>query len=422
MTKRSGSVAYLDGIRGVAAFGVFLNHFSLAFYNAYFTQKPETSHLKGLEIAYSQSYWSFINNGGFCVAIFFVLSGFVLSRKYFRSNDTEVLISGLHRRFIRLYIPIAFALIISYILMTNHLYFNDPTSRITLSEWFIKQWRFGEIEKRLFNSITFSTMFSGDSSFDTCLWTISYEFYGSLFVYAFLLFTHYTSRYRLFMMFLAMYYFYVMDGHFYMAFVAGMTLCYTEQWIEKRRTSMTTVLAIGLFVVSLIMGSLPFCGPLPDSWQESVKETVWDYTPWCFTIAAYLLVLSFILSPILQKGISIKPLRFMGYISFSLYLLHPLFLGSFTSWLFLKLHADMGYNQSAVIAFLATTALLIPASWLMAKYIDQFGIRLAHKAYEYVRNPTRGAKNSVAEPVAADVAPAAVPEKPAKGGKPKQKN
>jgi peptidoglycan/LPS O-acetylase OafA/YrhL len=385
--KQNDSVVYLEGVRGVAAFGVFLNHFSLAFYNAYFTQKPAASHLNGYELDYGHTLYSFINNGGYCVAIFFVLSGFVLSRKYFRSNDVEVAISGLHRRFIRLYIPIAVTLIISYLLMTSHLYFNDAASHITLSDWFIKQWHFLEPEKRLWASLTYGTMFYGDASFDTCLWTISYEFYGSLFVYAFLVFTHYTNRYRILMMFLAMYYFYVTSSPFYMAFVLGMTLCYTERWIEKNRTNLTTVIALALLAASLMLGSGPFCSPSPDSWQDTIKTTIWDYTPWCLTVAAYFLVLAFILSPLLQKMLSIRPFRFLGYISFSLYLLHPLLLGSFSAWLFLQLHDTHGYNPSALIVFFSTIAILIPLSWIMAKYIDQFGIRLAKNLYEYVRKP-----------------------------------
>lgn len=396
MLTQRNSISYLDGIRGLAAFGVFLNHFSLAFYFAYFSLKPERSHLHGLEMAYSHSLLSFLNNGGYFVAIFFVLSGFVLSRKYFRSDETEVLVSGLHRRFIRLFVPIGFALILSYILMSNHLYSNDVSSNITLSDWFVKQWRFGDIEKRLWNSFTYSTMFSGDASFDTCLWTMSYEFYGSMFVYAFLLFTHHTKKYRLLMMCLAMYYFYVMNLPFYISFVFGMTLNYTEQWIEKRRHVMTNVIAIALFAASLVLGSIPFCSPFPDTWQALIKESSGDYTPWCLPVAAYMLVLAFILSPVMQKIASIKPLKFLGFISFSLYLLHPLLLGSFSSSLFLKLYRGMGYNKAALAVFGATTVVLILASWVMAKYVDQFGIRLAQRVYELTRRPKDSDKNDKA--------------------------
>lgn len=396
--KRKDSVAYLDGIRGTAAFVVFLNHFCMAFYSAYFYMKPELSHLNGLEIEYSKSYFSFLNNGGFAVAIFFVLSGYVLSRKYFISNDLEVTISGLHRRFIRLYIPIAFTLIISYILLIQHAYSNDATSRITLSEWFFKQWRISEPETRLLGSLTYGTMFAGDASFDTCLWTMSYEFYGSLFVFAFLAFTHFTKRYRLLLAFLAMYYFYRANSPFYIAFILGITLCYTERWIQEKKGAMTTVIGVVLLIIGLLMGSLPMCAPAAESAQANFKEIVWDYTPWCLTIGAYILVLGFVISNPLQKIVSLAPFRFLGFISFSLYLIHPIILGSFSSSFFLNLYPSKGYNGAALVVFISTIALLLPVSWVMAKYVDQFGIRLAKNVYERMRGSKAETK---AHPIAA---------------------
>ncbi len=419
MPQKNGNVAYLDSIRGIAAFLVFINHFSLAFYPSYFSQKPEASHLNGFEMAYSITYWSFITNGGFQVAIFFVLSGFVLSRKYFLTDDLEVAISGLHRRFIRLYVPIAVTLIISYILLTSNLITNDASSRITLSDWFIKQWRISEPASRLWGSLTYGTMFAGDASFDTCLWTMSYEFYGSLFVFSFLVFTHFAKRYRLLMMFFAMYYFYMSKSPFYMAFVLGMTMCYTEQWMKKRQGIATTIIATGLLVFSLLLGSIPFCSPLPDSRQEAFKDIVWDYTPWCLTIGAYLLVLSYVMSPLLQKIVSFKPLRFLGYISFSLYLIHPLILGSFSSSMFLSFYnSSKDYNGSVIKVFVATVAVLIPISWVMARYVDQSGITLAKKVYNIFRKPLdkkpsylqdRDENKPDATPVVAVSAPAPAP-------------
>ena len=134
MTKTVSKIAYLDGIRGVAAFLVFFHHFLLAFYSAYYTFDLNASNLPGWEVRYGQSLFSVITNGHFCVCIFFVLSGFVLSRKYFQSQKLEVLVSGANRRFLRLYIPIAFTMIIAYILMKAGLFFNVDVSKLTHSE------------------------------------------------------------------------------------------------------------------------------------------------------------------------------------------------------------------------------------------------------------------------------------------------
>jgi peptidoglycan/LPS O-acetylase OafA/YrhL len=411
------TVIYLDGIRGVAAFFVFLNHFCLAFYPAYFNFKPEMSHLNGAELYYQKSLFSFITNGGFQVAIFFILSGYVLSRKYLQSGDLQIPVSGLHRRFLRLWIPVAFTIIVSYLLLKANLITNHVSSHITLSDWFDRQWRFSEPGIRLFKSLIYGTMFAGDASFDTCLWTISYEFYGSLFIFSFLVFTHFIPRYRLLMMFFAMCYFYLSKSPFYMAFVLGISMCYTEQWMKKRHGVLTTVIAVGLLIFSLMLGSVPFCSPLPDSRQEAFKDIVWDYTPWCLTIGAYLLVLAYVMSPLLQKIVSFRPFRFLGYVSFSLYLIHPLILGSFSSSMFLSFYnSSKDYNDSVIKVFVATVAILLPISWVMARYVDQSGIKLAKKVYDIFRKPLdkkpsylQDEDENVVEPKPALAVPAATP-------------
>ncbi len=385
MLQQHGKSAYLDGIRGVAAFGVFLNHFSLAFYSAWFTRKATTSHLGGYELQFSSSPFSFLINGAYFVAIFFVLSGFVLSRKYFRTADPEVLVSGMNRRFIRLYIPIAFTLLLSWFLMSNHLYYNTQASVITLSDWFSRLWRFTDPDGRLLASITYGTMFYGDASFDTCLWTISYELFGSYMVFLFLLLTHYTRKFRLPLLLLAIAACFALNSPFYLSFFLGITLCYTEQWADRQQFRAGTIVALMLIACSLLLGSLPYCTPIPGSWQDTIKNTIWDYTPWCLPAAAYLLVLAYIIAPPLQRLTGALPFRFLGYISFSLYLLHPILIGSYGAWLFLKLYETWDYNHSVFFTFLAIIALLLPVSWLMARFVDQLGITIAQNFYVQVK-------------------------------------
>ncbi len=167
----------------------------------------------------------------------------------------------------------------------------------------------------------------------------------------------------------------------------GVALCYLEPWIAERRGKLTSVLSVVLLVISLLLGSLPFCVTFPDTWQATIKTEVWDYTQWCTTLAAFLIIVANFLAPLLQKVMSLRLFRFLGYISFSLYLLHALVIGSFSSWLFLKLFDSYGYNTSVLIVFLSSTAVLLPCSWLMARFVDQPGILLAKRVYGWVKNP-----------------------------------
>jgi len=122
MQKPTNKIFYLDGIRGVAAFMVVIHHFLLAFYPSYYTLDKQASHINNLDVQFGMSLFSVLANGDFCVCIFFVLSGYVLSRKYFLTNQLDVLISGAQRRFVRLYIPVATALFLRLCLCSCILY------------------------------------------------------------------------------------------------------------------------------------------------------------------------------------------------------------------------------------------------------------------------------------------------------------
>ena len=74
--------------------------------------------------------------------------------------------------------------------------------------------------------------------------------------------------------------------------------------------------------------------------------------------------------------------RFLGYISFSLYLLHPLILGSFSSWAYLSLAAPIGFNKSLPLVFILTTIVCMSASWIMTKFIDDPGVKLSKYVYD----------------------------------------
>jgi len=389
MTKRNGNVAYLDGVRGIAAFLVFVHHFGLLFYMAYYSFDVKASHThSGIEIKYGQSVLSVLTNGNFCVQLFFVLSGFVLSRKYFITNDLELVISGAHRRFLRLYIPVTFTIIVSYILLVSGLFFNIPVSVLTHSEWwFGNMWHFYDPFKRLLYGLGGSTVFKGDDSFDTTLWTLCIEFYGSLFVFAFLAFTHFT-KYRLLFLFLAMYYFFMADSYYYMSFLFGISLNYTERWLQQRPSKAVIIPGFLLLILALVLGSSPSNNSLQGTVFEHLGHTLLEYIGWFHPVGAYLLILAFMCVPLLQHIVNIRPFRFLGYISFALYLLHPLLLGSWSSWLFLLIHDHFRYSISVAIVFCTTVILLLPISWLIAKYIDQFGIHFAKRVYQYVRKPT----------------------------------
>ena len=81
-------IKYLNGLRGVAAFQVVIHHFILAFYPALFSGPDIQTHMAGgIEVSASGSVFNLLWDGNFAVCIFFILSGFVLSHKFFIKKE-----------------------------------------------------------------------------------------------------------------------------------------------------------------------------------------------------------------------------------------------------------------------------------------------------------------------------------------------
>ncbi len=389
MEQPKTKVFYLDGIRGLAAFCVFLHHFLLAFYPAYFTSDMGTTHLNGLDVRYGQSVFSFLSNGNFSVCIFFVLSGFVLSKSYFGKPDIETLVSAAQRRFLRLYIPVAATLVLAYVMVKAGLFYNAEASKITGSGWWMGyMWAFEHKTTLFIQSILYKVMFLGDNTYDTSLWTLSLELYGSMFVFAFLALTHNMRNKALaFLPLFAV--LLVLNSEYFTAFLLGITLNYVAAASLRLARPLSFVLSTGLLITGLVLGSYSTSNNLAHTLFEYVPVFVVKHNIWVHVIGGFFVVLAVVLSKNLQLFFSMRLLRFLGYISFSIYLIHPLVIGSFSCYLLLRLTPHFSYNTAMAIITASTIALCFALSYLMAKYVDANGTLYARKFYErYLKKAT----------------------------------
>jgi peptidoglycan/LPS O-acetylase OafA/YrhL len=403
MRDSAKKIYYLDGIRGVAAFLVMLHHFGLAFFPAVFTLETSKAHMRNArEVAFGDSVFSVLVNGNFCVCIFFVLSGFVLSRQYFLSARHETLVAATLRRFLRLYVPVAAAILIGYLLMKASWFYNVPVSTVAHSEWWMgAYWVTEHPELRLFQSLTYSTMFQGDNFWDNPLWTISIEFFGSLLVFAFLALTH-NIRNRRFVMAVLLLYFFFFGYYYYTAFMLGIVLHEVDG--RKIRSPFWGTLVSGLLMVTgLLMGA---DSRMRDWFPWSVATTPNQEFVVNHVLGSTLLMLSVLISPRLRWLFSTRIARFLGRISFSLYLIHALVICSLGCWLFLQFYWTLGYTRATGIALLGSLAVTIPLSWAMTRFVDDQGVRLSK--YVYQRWFKKG-QGDGAEPMVSDANRQAAP-------------
>ena len=173
LTAGRGKLIELEALRGVAAMIVLFHHFLLIvaprLHGRNFPDDP---------IALVRTPLFALVNGTAAVAIFFVLSGFVLTFRAMEKRDWSQLLVGAVKRWPRLIPLVAIVNLLSTIFLMLGLY-QDRT-------WFGASAFKPEIS--VFRSALaegiFSTFIFGSTNFNAALWTMHYELFGSFAAYA----------------------------------------------------------------------------------------------------------------------------------------------------------------------------------------------------------------------------------------------
>lgn len=381
--------SYLDGLRGLASVTVVFYHYLLSFYPAIFTLQPRDSHTpQNTEANIGSSVLSFLFNGNFAVCLFFVLSGYVLSLKFYAENNFSSPVSGASKRYIRLVIPISISVIISCIILLFDGYSNIATANnSTLNTfWFSKLWNIKPHFLDMFKEGFIDSVFYGGTlEYNPVLWTMNIEFKGSLLVYAFLaLFGRTKNRFVIYFILIILFY-----KSYFLAFILGMGLC--DYRFGKYYRPVPVYISTILLLIALYSGSFELISVNPKSGWGLLDRSYAEQNQIVFIMAALLMLVSLIHEKRFQIFLSKKWLVFLGKISFSLYLLHLIVLGSFTCFTFNFFHnsCNLNYHISFSLAFLLSFTLLMIVSYSYYKYVDLKAIKLADKVYTRFLNPAK---------------------------------
>ncbi|WYZ46064.1 hypothetical protein EsH8_IX_000289 [Colletotrichum jinshuiense] len=194
--RRLSSTAYLDGLRGVAAFIVYIFHFSYLWF-------PKLRYGYGWGDD-NYLFWQLpivraLHSGRSSVTVFFVISGFVLTLKtlkmlHQRKPDEafSALAGSAFRRPFRLYLPILASTFLIAVLVFAGDYMRDPSGAPvppvgqTIGQQ-LRHWFWSNVDlMNPFRPIINRENMKG-SEYDGHLWTIPVEFKGSLLVFFLLL-------------------------------------------------------------------------------------------------------------------------------------------------------------------------------------------------------------------------------------------
>lgn len=368
---------YLDGLRGLAALIVVIDHLAICFFQAATDGSITSYHARVFEKLLFATPLHLLVSGNFSVCIFFALSGFVLSTKFFRTHDRGVAAASAWKRYLRLELPILGSVMLSYVLISLHWLANVRAAGITRSAWQRYLWN---VHPDLLGAIYHAAVgvfIAGSSPYNTVLWTMRIELLGSFLVFAFLFFSG-RWRYRwvayagLTLAFI---------NSYLLCFVAGMAIC--DWYFSPGRKTLRSRFWLPVLLVGLLLGSSPV-GTLRGTIFAAIPSWLGYGMPLpsrLHVIGSILLVFALVFAPALQRPLQARPLLWLGRVSFALYLTHLLVIGSFTSWLFSVIEPYTGYLAAFGLSLVPSALLIgLVAHWF-TRLVDEPAIRLSAEFY-----------------------------------------
>ena len=353
----------LDGLRGIASVTVVVFHCVTVFWSPLLSGERENP---------ASLLW----NGPFAVHIFFVLSGFVLSLGFLRSQDISHLASAAGRRYFRLTVPALASVLITYSLMTlGFAHVEDCARVLEHNEYLRPFWKLPPSILTALKEGLWTACFSVNfPKYNGVLWTMQYEFKGSLLLFATLALTaRAKNRWVVFLIAAAVCLSF--NGFPYAEILSGSLLCML--WCCKRGAILANKpVALTLLTASLFVAwRCPLRTLLGDA-GNSVNGFI-DSMP-----AAIGVVAAVAFSPLLQRTLSTRAFVWLGKISFPLYLIHwPIVLTAGTgAYTFLRT-IGWAHESAAVVACALIAPLSFAAAALGAATVEPWSIRIGNVVY-----------------------------------------
>jgi peptidoglycan/LPS O-acetylase OafA/YrhL len=343
MKKQHVRINEVDGIRGWAALSVLLFH---AFGEMLKFAVP---------VVHSAWFAPFLA-GDIAVAIFFILSGDALSSGFFAGGGERAIDRLLVRRYLRLTIPILMSCLLTYLIIATGLDFHLEASEILQRQDWLGQ--FLQFKQSLIGFLRYSVIgvyisHTRELSYNPFLWTMSVEMIGSMLV--FLLCYLWNRLKKPYILCFLLVGWLATIGSFFSLFFAGMLMGHYRQQglfekLLKQRSYQWLALATVVIIIGISIATADIHRPaalLP-----------------LMLCVAMVLVFCFYTQRHLKAFFSNRFSRFLGEISFPLYLVHFQVLISLMSWLVIQDYTVKGSIDQ--IAFLSFACLTVVVSVLVA--------------------------------------------------------
>ncbi len=293
-SRSSGRYVFLDGMRGWGSLFVLLCHiftWEISFLS------PDVRSWLILMLPF---------NGPFAVGVFFLVSGFSLAVGFLETRDRKLLARLAVGRYFRLTIPIFFVCGIVYLMIKYNIIITGNYAHVFYRSMF-------KFDNNIFNLLKFSFFdvyfnYKFEMTFIGPLWTMSYELFGSYILMICLLFSPGRStRFVVFMLVCVLCLYLILPvglSSYLSLFILGALLAqaYLSGWVAA--------LPAPMLIAMLIVGA---AGPFVNNpWSPNGQATFFIIL-FCTGCVGLARVRDFLSSPLS---------RFLGTVSFPLYLIH----------------------------------------------------------------------------------------------------
>lgn len=381
-------ITWIDGLRGAASLFIVFHHFIMGYYPAAYKGAEGVPHLqKGVETAFSQSLPGFFVTGDLWVSVFCLISGFVIAYQVFHMKDEKQFSSSLLKRYPRLMLPVFALSVMVYIMLHLNLFYNNPASLLSGSEWLAQFYQDKTTLYDLFFSSIVDTWIVGMSTlYSNAFWMLAELFAGSFMAYILAAMGKGMNRNMLYV-YIGVVLMYLSTNSRLTDFAMGVLAAYVvEQFGERIKKHKKACICAGIFMLAaaVVFGAYPV-GHEPDNAYRILNHLPKRLNPVYFyhMLAAGLLLMSIWLLEPLGKALSKKPVLFLGKISYSLYLVHIPVIYSLSAWILVKLMAKTGnYNLSAGLSFAISLPVMIFLAWLFYRFIEKNCTKFINKVVD----------------------------------------
>lgn len=373
----------LEGLRGLACLTVIASHFLFTFlpylsHNLY-PPTPDLVAKYPFEEVLSHAPFTILFNGNFAVSIFFVLTGFVLTAKFYGNGDTRTLREGAIKRYPRLVLPAFASVLFAFVIVVTGQMRNNLAIELNAAGWVLD---FYKEPANLLHSIYVGLIGApilGDTLLNSPLWTLKFELVGSFLIFA--TYSLFGNNHKILILLSFIFLSFVLGTPlYYMSFVLGSFIHVFAKWLTNRN-----VLSFFILVLGLTLGSINFSSqfsiltsiPLPNLLTYSANSNNDKLLFW-YTIGAVLTVTGIVGFKPIDKILSLRIFTYIGEISFSAYLLHWPIILSFSFGAVRKtMLFTHDYLISVIISFISTYIVILILSILFYRFVDKPSIKFA---------------------------------------------